>query len=64
VNTASRMELHGRPGEIQVTERTYERLRDVFVLEPRGVVDVKRKGPVPTYVLTAEREQSAARAGP
>jgi adenylate cyclase len=56
VNTASRMELHGRPGEIQVTERTYERLKDGFVLESRGVLDVKGKGLVPTYLLLAERE--------
>jgi class 3 adenylate cyclase len=60
VNTASRMELHGRPGEIQVTERTYERLRRRFVLEPRGVVDVKGKGPVPTFVLLTRREQRVA----
>ncbi len=63
VNTASRMELHGRPGEIQVTARTYRLLNEAFVLEPRGNVDVKGKGPAPTYVLVAEREPSAARAG-
>jgi adenylate cyclase len=51
VNTASRMESHGLPGEIQVTERTYERLRDRFELRPRGTIEVKGKGPMVTYLL-------------
>jgi class 3 adenylate cyclase len=36
VNTASRMESHGLPGCIQVTCRTYQRLRDHYRLEQRG----------------------------
>jgi adenylate cyclase len=51
VNTASRMESHGLPGEIQVTERTYERLRERFELRPRGTIEVKGKGPMTTYLL-------------
>jgi class 3 adenylate cyclase len=34
VNTASRMESLGIPGQIQVTARTYERLRDGYRLPP------------------------------
>ena len=52
VNTASRMESHALPGTIQVTERTYERLRDRFELHRRGIVDIKGKGPMDCYVLT------------
>ena len=55
VNTASRMEQHGRPGDIQVTERTYERLREAFRLEPRGLIDVKGKGRIPTFLLLERR---------
>ena len=33
VNTASRMESSGLPGEIQVDEATFERIRDTFKLE-------------------------------
>ncbi|HXV57971.1 MAG TPA: adenylate/guanylate cyclase domain-containing protein [Gaiellaceae bacterium] len=55
VNTASRMESHARPGEIQVTERTYERLRAAFELEPRGGLEVKGKGIMRTYVLRGRR---------
>ena len=51
VNTASRMESHGVPGQIQVTQPVYERLRDRYAFEYRGIVDVKGKGPMPTYFL-------------
>jgi len=55
VNTASRMESHGLPGEIQVTERAYERLRDRFELRSRGTIEVKGKGPMATYLLLGRR---------
>jgi class 3 adenylate cyclase len=51
VNTASRMESHAQPGTIQVTERAYERLRSRYELRRRGIVDVKGKGPMTTYLL-------------
>ena len=51
VNTASRMESHGLPGSIQVTERAYQRLRHRFDLRERGTVDVKGKGPMTSYLL-------------
>lgn len=55
VNVASRMETAGLPGRIQVTEATYQRLRSHFVLEPRGEIEVKGKGPMMTYWLLHER---------
>ena len=62
VNTASRMESHAPTGTIQVTERTYRRLEDGFVLEQRTGVVVKGKGEMTTYILLAERpEPSLAR---
>ena len=57
VNTASRMETHAPPGAIQVTERTYRRLEDSFVLERRTGVVVKGKGEMTTYVLLGERPE-------
>lgn len=62
VNTASRMESHGAPGRIQVTPRVYERLRGSFQFEPRGVVDVKGKGPMSTYFLVGKGTGSNSRA--
>jgi class 3 adenylate cyclase len=51
VNTASRMETHGLPGRIQVTERTYRRLNSGYRFERRGPIDVKGKGEMVTYFL-------------
>ena len=51
VNLASRMESHGVPGRVQVTHAVKERLDDVFRFEARGLVDVKGKGPTPTWFL-------------
>jgi len=55
VNTASRMESHGLPGEIHVTERVAAALGDAFVLRPRGTISVKSKGPMRTFLLDGER---------
>lgn len=60
VNTASRMESHGSPGEIQITRATYELIRDEFECEPRGTVDVKGKGPMETWFLTSARPHADA----
>ena len=53
VNTASRMQSEGVAGSIQVTPATYELIRDEFVCEPRGVVSVKGKGDMNTYILVS-----------
>jgi class 3 adenylate cyclase len=58
VNTASRMESHGVPGCIQVTARTYERLRDGYGFERRGSIPVKGKGEIVTYFLVGRAHQS------
>jgi adenylate cyclase len=53
VNMASRMESHGISDEIQITRPTWELLRDDFVTEPIGLIDVKGKGEVETWRLVA-----------
>ena len=55
VNMASRMESHGVPDVIQITRSTWELVRDDFVTEPRGLVEVKGKGEVETWQLVAPR---------
>lgn len=52
VNTASRMESHGVPGAIQVTQETYEILKNNYLFEKRGTIHVKGKGDMTTYFLT------------
>jgi adenylate cyclase len=51
VNTASRMESHGIPGEIQVSEEIYHVLKDSFTFKERGWVEIKGKGKMQTYLL-------------
>jgi class 3 adenylate cyclase len=51
VNTASRMESHGEPGQIQVSEAMYLLLKDMYQLTPRGSIDVKGKGAMRTWFL-------------
>ena len=55
VNTASRLESQGVPGRVQVTDTVYERLQDLFELEPRGLVELKGRGPMKTYLLNRRR---------
>ncbi|MFQ3598515.1 MAG: tetratricopeptide repeat protein [Chloroherpetonaceae bacterium] len=56
VNTASRMESHGNPNEVQVTEATYQLLRDKFIFEKRGTIEVKGKGVMQAYFLKEKIE--------
>lgn len=51
VNTASRMESHGLPGEIQVTERVAAALATTHSLRRRGTIPIKGKGPMTTYFV-------------
>jgi adenylate cyclase len=60
VNMASRMESHGISDEIQITRPTWELLRDDFVTERIGLVDVKGKGEVETWRLV-DRNGSSQR---
>jgi class 3 adenylate cyclase len=59
VNTASRMEATGTPGAIQVTDRTYRRLRDGYRFERRGPIQVKGKGELVTWFLLGRNDGSA-----
>jgi adenylate cyclase len=56
VNTASRMESHGVPGAIHVTERAATHLTDSFEFEDRGEINVKGKGCMHTYLLIGEKQ--------
>ena len=55
VNTASRMESHGEPGEIQISQATYELIEGKFNFEDRGAIDVKGKGLMQTYFLKSRK---------
>ncbi|MSV27805.1 MAG: response regulator [Bryobacterales bacterium] len=51
VNYASRMESSGGPGRINVSERTYSRVKDFFHCEPRGKVVTKDKREVDMFFV-------------
>ena len=51
VNTASRLESSGLPSRIQISETTYQKVRDTFDCELRGQVALKGKGTMLTYFL-------------
>ena len=51
VNTASRMESHGEPGCIQITEAAKEELGDEYQLASRGIAEIKGLGSLQTWWL-------------
>ncbi|HXV83938.1 MAG TPA: adenylate/guanylate cyclase domain-containing protein [Candidatus Binatia bacterium] len=57
VNTASRMESHGREGTIQITRATYELIKDDFVCVPRGTLYVKGKGEMEAWQIHSAVEK-------
>ena len=56
VNTASRMEANAVADGILTTAETYERLKDKFVFEEHGPVEIKGKGEMSTYLLVGRKE--------
>jgi len=54
VNTASRMESSGEVGRVNISEVTYEFVKDAFPCEYRGKVAAKGKGEISMYFVNAE----------
>jgi len=57
VNTASRIESAGVPGEINISTATLERVQAFFVCEPRGRILAKGKGELDMYLLKSIRPE-------
>jgi adenylate cyclase len=55
VNFASRMESHGVPGRIQVSEAFRDLTAEAFAFEERGPIDIKGIGLATTYFLVRAR---------
>ncbi|MEQ8963761.1 MAG: adenylate/guanylate cyclase domain-containing protein [Coleofasciculus sp. C2-GNP5-27] len=51
VNTASRMEQQGVSNCIQIAEATYQQLSNPHLFRERGLIDIKGKGQMKTYIL-------------
>ena len=61
VNVASRMESSGLPSHIQLTETTYQQLSKRYIIEERGLVQIKGKGRMQTYCLMGKKRQRLAK---
>ena len=57
VNTASRMESSGMNGKINISQQTYELVKEYFQCEYRGMVVAKNKGEVGMYFVSCIRPQ-------
>jgi adenylate cyclase len=55
VNVASRMESHGMPGRVHVSEAYRNAAADAFVFEDRGETEIKGIGAARTFYLLAAR---------
>jgi class 3 adenylate cyclase len=53
VNTAARMEQHGAPGQVNISQSTYLLVREAFHCSPRGRVAAKNMGEVDMYFAEA-----------
>ncbi len=51
VNTASRMESSGIPGEVNISGATYHHVKNLFECTYRGKVEAKNKGEIDMYIV-------------
>ncbi len=51
VNTAARMETNSEPGKINISETTYELVKDKFTCTYRGEIEAKGKGMLKMYFV-------------
>jgi class 3 adenylate cyclase/Tfp pilus assembly protein PilF len=54
VNTASRMESSGIPGQVNISGTTYELIKDRFICTHRGKILAKNKGEIDMYIVEHE----------
>ena len=64
VNVAARLEQSGVAGRVHVSEQTRLLLSDRFVFEPRGPVELRGLGSVPTYLVVAPASRVVAEQRP
>ena len=59
VNVASRMETKSEPGKINVSESTYELIKDKYECEYRGEIDVKNKGMMKMFFVNGPKKPTS-----
>jgi class 3 adenylate cyclase len=58
VNVASRMQSNSAPGKINISENTYELIKDTFDCEYRGEIEVKNKGMMKMYYVNDIKDKT------
>ena len=51
VNTAARMQQNSEPGKVNISETTYELVKDKFRCTYRGLIEAKNKGEIKMYFV-------------
>jgi adenylate cyclase len=62
VNIASRMESSGVPGQVNISEATFEKIKDKFACIYRGKIYAKNVGEVDMYLVDHETERFESKA--
>jgi len=57
VNIASRMESSGLPDSVNISRETYELVKNDFMSQSRGSVDVKNKGAMEMFLVSGRKER-------
>jgi adenylate cyclase len=60
VNTAARMEQHSEPGCINISNATYELVKEEFLCTYRGELEAKHKGKMGMYFVVGSKELAMA----
>lgn len=55
VNIASRMETYSEAGRINISKNTYKLVKDTFICEDRGEIEVKHKGVLNMYFVNGRK---------
>lgn len=58
VNTASRMETHSEPMQINISASTKQHLHSRYIVRPRGTINVKGKGDMEMFYVEGIRKES------
>jgi len=59
VNTAQRIQSACEPGKINISATTYEIIKEHFICEPRGLIEVKHGGKVEMYYVKGLKPEYA-----
>ena len=57
VNIAALMEQQSEPGMVNISETTYQNIKEVFDVKERGKVQSEKKGELPMYYVTALKDE-------